>query len=104
MRLRSLREKPKAAPAPKMGRGPGTVEVGSFWVKELSKLVKAKFVTLKVLVKEEVMVPGVKVDGEPAVLKAPLTLLGLVLGDELVAVTVELKLLPTMEEEPVAAH
>ena len=33
MRLRRRREKPKAAPAPRMGSGPGTVESGSpiFW-------------------------------------------------------------------------
>jgi len=80
------------------------VEVASFWVKELSNDVKPWDVTLKVLVKAEVMVPAVKVDGEPDVLKAPLTLKGLGLGDELVAVTVELKLLLTREEAAEADH
>jgi len=103
MRLRSLREKPKAAPAPKMGRGPGAgLGVGILWVKELSNAVKALDVTVKVLVKADVMVPSVKVDGERAVLKPPLALM--LLGDELVAVTVVLKLLPMMEEPAMAAH
>jgi hypothetical protein len=88
-----------------MGRGPGAgLGVGILWVKELSNAVKALDVTVKVLVKADVMVPSVKVDGERAVVKPPLTLLGLGLGDELVAVTVVLKLLPMMEELAEAAH
>ena len=107
MRLRSLREKPKAAPAPKMGRGPGTELGGAVeacWVMELSNCVKALVVTWKVLVKADEMVLEVKVDGEPAVLKALIAPLGLGLGAELVAVTVEEKLLPMMEDEPEAPH
>jgi hypothetical protein len=89
-----------------MGRGPGTElgGVGAFWVKELSNAVKALDVTVKVLVKADEMVLELKVDGEPTVLKALIAPLGLGLGDELVAVTVELKLLPMMELEPEAAH
>jgi hypothetical protein len=89
-----------------MGRGPGVgvVEVGSFWITELSNDVKALFVTLKVLTKSDEVVPSVKVDGVPTVLNAFTAALGLGLGDELVAVTVELKPLPMMEDEPVAAH
>lgn len=104
MRLRSLREKPKAAPAPKMGRGPGTELVANFWLTELSNDVKPWDVTLKVLVKADERVPAVKVDGEPTVVKAFTAPLGLGLGAELVAVTVEVKPLPRMEDEPVAAH
>jgi len=89
-----------------MGRGPGTElgGVGTFWVKELSNVVKALDVTLKVLVKADVMVPLVKVDGEPTVEKAFTAPLGFGLGAELVAVTVEVKPLPRMEDPPVAAH
>jgi hypothetical protein len=71
---------------------------------ELSNDVKALDVTVKVLVKADEVVPSVKVDGEPVVSKALIALLGLGLGAELVAVTVERKLLPMMEDEPVAAH
>jgi hypothetical protein len=88
-----------------MGRGPGVAEVGgAFWVRELSNDVKALVVTLKVLVNADEVVPALKVDGEPAVLKALIATLGLGLGAELVAATVELKPLPRMEDEPVAAH
>ena len=71
---------------------------------ELSNDVKALFETLKVLVKSDVVVPLVKVEGDIAVVKAPLTMLGLGFGVELVAVTVESNMLPIMEDEPVAAH
>ncbi len=71
---------------------------------ELSNDVKALLVTLKVLVKSDVVVPLVKVEGDIAVEKAPLTMLGLGDGAELVAVTVELNSLMIMEDEPVAAH
>jgi hypothetical protein len=89
-----------------MGRGPGAElgGVGSFWVKELSKDVKELVVTVKVLVKADEMVLGLKVDGEPDVVKALTAPLGLGFGDELVAVTVEMKTLLMMEDEPAAAH
>ena len=101
---RSLRTEPKAAAAPRMGRGPGVADGGADWVRELSNDVKALVVTLKVLVNADEVVPALKVDGEPAVLKALIATLGLGLGAELVAATVELKPLPRMEDEPVAAH
>jgi len=106
MRLRIRRERLKAAPAPKIGRGPGVgvVEVGSFWITELSNDVKALFVTLKVLVNAAERVLELKVEGELTVLKALIAPLGLGLGAELVAATVELKALPIIEDEPVAAH
>jgi hypothetical protein len=71
---------------------------------ELSNAVKALDVTVKVLVKADEMVLELKVDGESTVLKELIAPLGLGLGDELVAVTVELKLVPMMELEPEAAH
>jgi hypothetical protein len=87
-----------------MGRGPGVADGGADWVRELSNAVKALLVTLKVLENADEVVPAVKVEGEPTVLKALTAPLGFGLGAELVAVTVELKPLPMMDDAPVAAH
>ena len=107
MRFLSLRLKPKAAARPRIGRGPGTelgVGVEACWVMALLNDVKALDLTVKVLVKADEMVLELKVDGEKKVLKALIAPLGLGLGAELVAVTVETKPLPMMTDEPSAAH
>ena len=101
---RSLRTEPKAAAAPRMGRGPGVAEGVALWVTELSNAVKALLVTLKVLVNADDVVPAVKVEGVPTVENALTAPLGLGLGAELVAVTVDENWLPMMDDPPVAAH